>query len=170
MRQTAKRSLIASCFAALLVLLTMWQNHRSVQAQGGVEAPATASSLGIWYGGTNFGTLTSAAASIVQPAPSITRARTTCSSATFQFKRLVVDIPKWSVTFKSENTTLLPSITGVDAGQQGNVTATGAFKLSSTNVPATASLMRSNANNNGTAVVTSVSISIFSVGTLHMGK
>lgn len=68
------------------------------------------------------------------------------------------------------STTLLPSITGVDAGQQGNVTATGALKLSSTNVPATASSMRSNASKNGTAVVTSVSISIFSVGTLQMGK
>lgn len=101
MRQTAKRFLIASCFAALLVLLTMWQNHQSVQARGGVEAPA-ASGLGICYGGTNFGILTSAAASIVQPAPSITRAGTTCSSATFQSKRLVVDILKWSVTFKSE--------------------------------------------------------------------
>lgn len=68
------------------------------------------------------------------------------------------------------STTLLPSITGVDAGQQGNVTATGALKLSSTKVPATASLMCSNANNNGTAVVTSASISIFSFGALQIGK
>jgi hypothetical protein len=145
----------------------MWQSRPSAVAQD-VYAPASTSS-GVWYGGTNSTTLTRTPASIVLPAPSITTAGNYMFIGNLSVQETTGGYPEVECYVQAGKTALLTSTTGVEASQQGNVTSTGAVKLTSKQVPATVSLMCSNANN-GTAVATSASISVFSVGTLQTGK
>lgn len=171
MRPVFRRSLLTLGFTTVLVLLGMWQgsNHQSVKAEDG-SVPAATGSVGIWYGGSNLGTLTVTPASIIQPAPKITQAGNYMFVGNLSVQETNGGYPEVSCFVQVGNTALLASVTGVDASQQGNVTATGAIKLTSTQVPATAALMCGNINNNGTATVTSGSLAIFSVGTLQIGK
>lgn len=168
MRRFANRAGVALCFTIVLVLLVMWQSRQSAIAQ---DAPApAATSSGFWYGGTNSTTLINTATSIVLPAPSITTAGNYMFIGNLSVQETAGGYPKVECYVQVGKTALLTSTTGVEASQQGNVTSTGAVKLTSKQVPATVSLMCSNANNNGTAVASSASISIFSVGTLQTGK
>jgi hypothetical protein len=78
--------------------------------------------------------------------------------------------PKVTCVVEVGSTDLLPSITGVDASQQANLTATGAVTLTTADIPATVSLLCSYQVGGGDVVsVTHASLSIIQVGTLQTG-
>lgn len=122
----------------------------------------------VWYGGSNLGTLSQTPASIIQPAPRLTQAGSYLFVANVSIQETTGGYPKVTCFVRVGSTDLLPSITGVEASQQGNVTATGAITLTTGEVPAAAALVCSSTNG-GTAEVTQASVSIIQVGTLRIG-
>lgn len=144
------------------------QGPQGVQGPQGPQGPPGTAGSGIWYGGSNLGNLTTTPTSIIQPSPQLTVAGSYMFFGNVSIQETTGGYPKVTCVVHVGSTDLLSSITGLDASQQGNLTATGAMTLTGADIPATASLLCSY-NNNGTAVVTQASLSIIQVGTLQTG-
>jgi uncharacterized Zn-binding protein involved in type VI secretion len=163
---------LALLIVAAMSFNTSCQSSSAQESQGSgnnnSSSSSTTTNTAIWYGGSNLGSLTTTPTSIIQPAPQITQAGSYMFIGNLSVQETSGGYPKVTCVVEVGSTDLLPSITGVEASQQGNVTATGAITLTSNQVPVTASLM-CNDNGNGTAEVTQASLSIIPVGTLQTG-
>lgn len=164
----------SAAFTALLLAVALLPStscqSSNAQTQGtssGNGASNTpASNSGVWFGGSNLGNLNTSPAALLSP--QITQAGSYMFLGNVSIQETTGGYPKVTCFVQVGTAALLPSITGVESSQQGNVTVTGAVALTSTEVPTTAALM-CGYNGNGTAEVTQASLSIFSVGTLQTG-
>jgi len=140
--------------------------------QGPQGPPGTAGS-GVYYSGSNLGTLTTTPVSIIQPAPQITQAGSYMFIGNASVMNSAVAGGSTTATcFVQVGTNnLLPS-TAAPSGTffPANLTATGAVTLGTAEVPVTASLMcGSSSEGSGEITVTQASLSIIQVGTLKIG-
>lgn len=139
----------------------------------GPQGPAGTAGFGVWYGGSNLGTLTQTPTSIINPAPQLTQAGSymvLANASIIDPEFLSSDITCFVQVAGS--TALLPSITGLgfgNSGTMGNLTTTGAFTLTQADIPAPVSLMCSYQYGDDKITVTQASISIIQVGTLQTG-
>jgi hypothetical protein len=176
MRNTSSRSLYVSVFALLLVAAvsfqtTSCQSSNAQQSSGsGGSTTGAATNSGIWYGGSNLGTLTNSPASIIQPAPQITQAGSYMFVGNVSVQETSGAYPQVTCFIQVGSTDLLPSNTTVQPPTWMNLTVTGAATLSSSDVPASVSLQCSYQPSGALTInVAQASISILSVGTLQTG-
>jgi hypothetical protein len=175
MRATDQLSLaVFTC--TLLVVLMFFLNTTSCQsgmAQGlpqrGPQQSPPATNSGIWYGGSNLGTLTATPTSVIQPAPQLTQAGSYMFVGNVSLQETTGGYPQVSCFIEVGGRNLLQSNTRVQPSTWMNLTTTGAITLTSTQVPATASLQCSHQGGAQTIYVTQASLSIFSVGSLQTG-
>ncbi len=126
---------------------------------------------GIYFSGTNLGTLTTTPTSILQPAPQISQQGSYMITANISIDgdstgAYVVD----TCYVQVGSTTFVPSVTSPQPGgsQYENLTATGAITLTKSQVPSDVSLICST-NYGSSQVIPSASISIMQVGSLQIG-
>jgi hypothetical protein len=174
MRATDQLSL--AVFTCTLLLVLMFSLHttscQSGMAQGlpqGTQHSLPATNSGIWYGGSNLGTLTATPKSVIQPAPQLTEPGSYMFVGNVSLQETTGGYPQVSCFIEVGGTNLLPSNTRVPPSTWMNLTTTGAITLTSSQVPATASLQCSHQGGPQTINVTQASLSIFSVGSLQTG-
>jgi hypothetical protein len=175
MRATDQLSL--AVFACTLLLVLMFSlNSTSCQsgmAQGsppqGPQQSPSASNNGIWYGGSNLGTLTATPTSVIQPAPQLTQAGSYMFVGNVSLQETTGGYPQVTCFVQVGGTNLLPTNSTVQPPTWMNLTTTGAITLTGMQVPATASLQCSYQGGSETIKVTQASLSIFSVRTLQTG-
>jgi len=175
MRATDQLSL--AVFTCTLLLVLMFSLHttscQSGMAQGlpqrGPEQSPLATNSGIWYGGSNLGTLTATPTSVIQPAPQLTQAGSYMFVGNVSLQQTTGGYPQVSCFIEVGGTSLLPSNARVQPSTWMNLTTTGAITLTSAQVPATAALQCSHQGGTQTINVTQASLSIFSVGSLQTG-
>ena len=174
MRATDQLSL--AVFTCTLLLVLMFSLHttscQSGMAQGlpqGSQHSPPATNSGIWYGGSNLGTLTATPKSVIQPAPQLTEAGSYMFVGNVSLQETTGGYPQVSCFIEVGGTNLLTSHTRVQPSTWMNLTTTGAITLTNTQVPATASLQCSHQGGTQTINVTQASLSIFSVGSLQTG-
>jgi len=175
MRATDQLSLAVFACTLLLVLMFSLNNTscQSGMAQGsppqGPQQSPPASNSGIWYGGSNLGTLTATPKSVIQPAPQLTRAGSYMFVGNVSLQETTGGNPEVTCFIEVGGTNLLHSNTRVQPSTWLNMTTTGAISLTSAQVPATASLQCSYQGGTQNINVSQASLSIFSVGTLQTG-
>jgi hypothetical protein len=175
MRATDQLSLAVFTCTLLLVLM-FFLNTTSCQSgmaqrlpQRGPQQSPPVTNSGIWYGGSNLGTLTAASTSVIQPAPQLTQAGSYMFVGNVSLQETTGGYPQVSCFIEVGGRDLLQSNTRVQPSTWMNLTTTGAITLTSTQVPATASLQCSHQGGTQTINVTQASLSIFSVGSLQTG-
>jgi hypothetical protein len=161
---SAKLFLLGLLIAALVFESTGCQ---SGNAQEQPQTTSTPTNSGIWFSGSNLGTLNTTPTPIIQPAPQITQAGSYMFFGNVSIANVTGVQPTATCFIQVGSTNLLQSVAGA-LGTLGpaNLSATGAATLASSAVPATVSLICS-ANNDSNLTVTQASISILSVGTLQ---
>lgn len=157
----------ALLIAAVLIEHTGCASSSAQQSQqtSGSTAPTT----GIWFSGSNLGTLTNTPTSIIQPAPQITQAGSYMLLGNASLQETTGGYPQVTCFIQVGSTNLLESNTTIQPPTWMNLTTTGAITLSSTQVPATVTLQCSYVGSFLTINVTQASISIMSVGSLQTG-
>jgi Collagen triple helix repeat (20 copies) len=138
--------------------------------QGPQGPPGTAGS-GVWFGGSNLGTLNSTPTSIIQPGPQITQAGSYMLFGNVSLQETTGGYPQITCFIQVGSTNLLEANTTVQPPTWINLTTTGAITLNSTQVPATVTLQCNYVQNGGTLTinVAQASLSIIQVGTLQTG-
>ena len=165
---SAKLFLFGLLVAALVSESTGCQ---SGNAQEQPQTTSTPTNSGIWFSGSNLGTLNTTPTSIIQPAPQITQAGSYMLFGNVSVQETTGGFPQVTCFIQVGSTNLLDSNTTVQPPTWMNLTATGAMTLTSAQVPATVSLQCSYQNQGATQTinVTQASLSIISVGTLQTG-
>jgi Collagen triple helix repeat (20 copies) len=135
----------------------------------GPQGPSGTAGSGVWFGGSNLGTLTTTPASILQPAPQLTQAGSYMLLGNVSLQETTGGYPEVTCFLQVGSTNLLPSNTTIQPPTTMNLTATGAVTLSNAQVPATVSLQCSYLIGPETINVTQASLSIIQVGTLQTG-
>lgn len=135
----------------------------------GPQGPSGTAGSGVWFGGSNLGTLTTTPTSVIQPAPQLSQAGSYMFIANVSFQETTGGYPQVTCFIQAGSTNLLPSNTTIQPPTTMNLTATGAVTLSSADVPATVSLQCSYQIGPETINVTQASLSIIQVGTLQTG-
>jgi hypothetical protein len=175
MRATDQLSL--AVFTCTLLLVLMFSLN-STSCQSGMAQGSTpqdpqqgprATNSGVWFGGSNLGILTATPTSVIQPAPRLTQAGSYMFVGNVSLQETTGGYPEVTCFIEVGGTKLLHSNTRVQPSTWQNLTTTGAITLTSTQVPATASLECSYQGGTQNINVSQASLAIFSVGSLQTG-
>jgi len=160
-------------FFGLFIVALILENTgcQTSNAQQQPQSPSTTTNSGIWFSGSNLGTLNTTPTSIIQPAPQITQPGSYMLLGNVSVQETTGGFPQVTCFIQVGSTSLLESNTTIQPPTWMNLTATGAITLTSAQVPATVSLQCSYQDQGTTQTinVTQASISIFSVGSLQTG-
>jgi hypothetical protein len=135
----------------------------------GPQGPAGTAGSGVWFGGSNLGTLSTTPASIVQPAPQLTQAGNYMFFGNLSLQSAPGGYSTVTCFIQVESANLPSSITSPQPALADNLTTTGALTLGSIDTPATVSLLCSSTISDQVSV-TQASLSIIQVGTLQTGS